>query len=145
MADPRGTEKARPDPPVAPAVSDLAAEAERARTPRTPFLALAGVWLVVAAVVAIVVDTVMAHVETLAAGGLEAGSVGDETPLRAFADAVRRSRPHHILIFLRAADHSAWQERQLIDRVREAFHIPITVFEIDHVGRVPAPGSRVSE
>ena len=31
------------------------AEAERARTPRTPLLALAGVWLAVAAVVALVV------------------------------------------------------------------------------------------
>jgi hypothetical protein len=33
---------------------DLAAEAERARTPRTPLLALTGVWVVVAAVVLIV-------------------------------------------------------------------------------------------
>jgi len=71
------------------------------------------------------------------------GTVGDETPLNAFADAVRRFRPHHILIALRASDHSAWQERQLVDRVREAFHIPITIFEIDQAGRVPTPGSRV--
>ena len=33
---------------------DLAAEAERGRTARTPFLALAGVWLAVVAVVAVV-------------------------------------------------------------------------------------------
>jgi hypothetical protein len=33
---------------------DLAAEAERARTPRTPLLALTGVWLAVAAVVLVV-------------------------------------------------------------------------------------------
>jgi hypothetical protein len=33
----------------------LATEAERARTPRTPALALAGVWVVVAAVVVVVV------------------------------------------------------------------------------------------
>jgi hypothetical protein len=45
---------------------------------------------------------------------------------------------------LRAADHSAWQERQLVDRVREAFHIPITLFEIDQAGRVPTPGSTVT-
>jgi hypothetical protein len=37
-------------------VDDLAAEVERARTPRTPLLALTGVWLAVAAtVVAILV------------------------------------------------------------------------------------------
>lgn len=47
MADPSRTRN--------PAQRDLAAEAERRRTPRTPFLALAGVWLVVAVVVAIVV------------------------------------------------------------------------------------------
>ena len=86
-------------------------------------------------------ETVLGHVETLAPRA--AGSVGDETPLNAFADAVRRFRPHHILVALRASDHSAWQERQLIDRVREAFHIPTTIFEIDRAGRVPAAGTRV--
>jgi hypothetical protein len=89
-------------------------------------------------------QAVLAHVETLAPAAGEAGTVGDETPLSAFADAVRRFRPHHILIALRASDHSAWQERQLVDRVREAFHIPITIFEIDKAGRVPAPGSHVA-
>ena len=88
-------------------------------------------------------EAVVDHVETLAPAAAGASSVGDETPLSAFADAVRRFQPHHILIALRAADHSAWQERRLVDRVREAFHIPITVFEIDRVGRVPAPGTRV--
>jgi hypothetical protein len=59
MADPPREEKAARDRPVAPAVADLAAEAERGRTPRTPFLALAGVWLVVAAVVLVVVAIVL--------------------------------------------------------------------------------------
>jgi hypothetical protein len=89
-------------------------------------------------------ETVLGHVEALAPDSSEEGGVGDETPLNAFADAVRRFRPDHILIALRAADHSAWQERQLVDRVREAFHIPITLFEIDQAGRVPTPGSTVT-
>jgi hypothetical protein len=89
-------------------------------------------------------QAVMAHVEAMRPSAPEKGAVGDETPLNAFADAVRRFRPHHILIALRASDHSAWQERQLIDRVREAFHIPITIFEIDQAGRVPTPGSHVA-
>jgi type VI protein secretion system component VasF len=38
---------------------DLANEAERAHTPRTPFRALAGVWLAVAIVVAIVIALVV--------------------------------------------------------------------------------------
>jgi hypothetical protein len=89
-------------------------------------------------------ETVLGHVGALAPDASESGSVGDETPLNAFADAVRRFRPHHILIAMRASDHSAWQERQLVDRVREAFHIPLTIFEIDQAGGVPAPGSDVS-
>jgi hypothetical protein len=88
-------------------------------------------------------EGVLAQVETLAPDAAAAGSVGDETPLSAFADAVRRFRPDHILIALRASDHSAWQERHLVDRVRESFHIPLTVFEIDRSGRVPAPGPAV--
>jgi hypothetical protein len=56
------------------------------------------------------------------------------------ADAVGRFRPDHILIALRSADHSAWQERHLVDKVREAFHIPLTTFEIDRRGQIPTPG-----
>jgi hypothetical protein len=54
MADPPGTEEPARDRPEAEGpVNDFAAEAERVRTPRTPFLALAGVWLTI--VVALVV------------------------------------------------------------------------------------------
>jgi hypothetical protein len=84
-------------------------------------------------------EVVLGHVEAVASGAAGTGSVGDETPFDAFADAVRAFQPHHILIALRASDHSAWQERHLIDRVRDAFHIPMTIIEIDRVGRVPHP------
>lgn len=90
-------------------------------------------------------QTVMSHVEELAPGAAEGGDVGDETPLSAFADAIRTFGPAHILIALRASDHSAWQERDLLDRVRESFHIPLTIFEIDEAGRVPTPGSHAAE
>jgi hypothetical protein len=80
--------------------------------------------------------TVLSHVEELAPEREVAGDVGDETPLSAFADAVRRFGPDHILIALRASDHSAWQERGLVDRVREAFPLPLTVFEIHRAGHV---------
>jgi hypothetical protein len=89
-------------------------------------------------------QSVMSHVEQLAPEGAVSGGAGDETPLSAFADAVRRFRPDHILVALRASDHSAWQERQLVDRVRAAFHIPLTIFEIDRAGHVPSPGSNAS-
>jgi hypothetical protein len=78
--------------------------------------------------------TVMSHVGELAPEREVAGVVGDETPLSAFADAVRRFGPDHILVALRASDHSAWQERGLVEGVREAFHVPLTVFEIDRAG-----------
>ena len=65
------------------------------------------------------------------------GRVADETPLTAFEDAVRDFRPDHILIALRGAEQAGWQERGLIDRVRERFRVPITIFEIDAGGRVP--------
>ena len=87
--------------------------------------------------------SVISHVEELAPEAAATGAIGDETPLSAFADAVRRFRPDHILLALRAADHSAWQERGLTDRVREGFHIPLTIFEIDRAGHVAAPGSRI--
>jgi len=67
------------------------------------------------------------------------GRVGDETPLTAFDDAVAGFQPDHILIALRGGDDAGWQERGLVDQVRERFQLPITVFEIAAEGR--APGS----
>ena len=71
------------------------------------------------------------------AGIAAAGRAGDETPLTAFDDAVRSFRPDHVLIALRGADAAGWQERGLVDLVRERFRLPITVFELDAAGRVP--------
>ena len=87
-------------------------------------------------------QTVIGHVDDLAPEAAVASAVGDETPLTALDDAVRRFRPDHILLALRAADHSAWQERGLTDRIREDFHIPLTSFEIDRAGEVPARARR---
>jgi hypothetical protein len=83
-------------------------------------------------------EAILGHVHAVAPGAEALGQVGDETPLTAFADAVRQFRPDHILIALRSSDHKAWQERHLVDLVRENFRIPITVFEIDRAGNVPA-------
>ena len=83
-------------------------------------------------------ETILGHVQALAPESDVRAQVGDETPLTAFADAIRQFGPDHILIALRRSDHKAWQERHLIDRIRENFRIPITVFEIDRAGHVPA-------
>jgi hypothetical protein len=79
---------------------------------------------------------VLGHVRELGPGAEARAQVGDETPLTAFEDAIRAFRPDHILVALRGSDHAAWQERGLIDAVLEAFHVPITVFEIDRAGYV---------
>lgn len=72
--------------------------------------------------------TVLGHIEAMDVR--VEGRVGDETPLTAFDDAVHEFRPDHIVIALRSAEHAGWQERGLLDKVRERFRLPITVFEI---------------
>ncbi len=81
-------------------------------------------------------STVLGHIETLAPEAGISGRIGDDTPFTAFADAIRQFLPDHILIALRSSDHSGWQERGLLDQLRE-FGIPITVFELDQAGRPP--------
>lgn len=75
-------------------------------------------------------STVLGQLDTLAPEANVSGRVGDDTPFTAFADAIRDFRPDHILIALRGGDHSGWQERGLLDQIRE-LGIPITVFELD--------------
>ena len=79
--------------------------------------------------------TVLGHIEALDVRA--EGRVGDETPLTAFDDAVAEFRPDHILIALRSSEHAGWQERGLLDKVRERVRLPITVFEIGPEGEVP--------
>jgi hypothetical protein len=81
-------------------------------------------------------STVLGHIETLAPEAEIRGQIGDDTPFTAFSDAIREFLPDHILIALRGSDQSGWQERGLLDQVRE-FGIPITVFELDAAGRPP--------
>ncbi len=81
-------------------------------------------------------STVLGQLDTLAPEANVRGRVGDDTPFTALADAIRDFRPNHILIALRGSDHSAWQERGLLDQIRE-FGIPITVFDLDRAGRPP--------
>jgi hypothetical protein len=79
--------------------------------------------------------TVLGHMEAMDVA--VEGRVGDETPLTAFDDAVNEFRPDHILIALRSSEHAGWQERGLLDKVRERFRLPVTVFEIGPEGGVP--------
>jgi|SRR5271154_36283 len=80
---------------------------------------------------------VLGHLDALGAPGT--GMVDADTPMLAFEDAVSTFKPDHILVGLRGADNGGWQEHHLLDRVRQRFHIPMTVFEVDGSGHVAAP------
>ena len=72
-------------------------------------------------------QTVLGHLDDL---GAEArGQVGADDPLLALEDAMRAFGPDHLLIALRGADRTGWQERGLLDQVLERFAIPVTVFQ----------------
>jgi hypothetical protein len=62
------------------------------------------------------------------------GTVGTDDPLVAFDDAIAEFRPDHLLIALRSAGSSGWQERGLVERVVERFGLPVTVFPIGESG-----------
>jgi hypothetical protein len=79
--------------------------------------------------------TVLGHMEAMDVPA--EGRVGDETPLTAFDDAVDEFRPDHILVALRSAEYAGWQERGLLDKLRERFRLPVTAFEIGPQGGVP--------
>jgi hypothetical protein len=84
-------------------------------------------------------DSILGDLETITSDSQRTrGVIGDDVPMTAFDDAVRTFGPDHILIAIRSADHAAWQERDLVEKVRRRFQILITVFELDQHGRIPA-------
>ena len=58
------------------------------------------------------------------------GEIGADDPLLAFEDALRDFEADHILVALRPDEEADWQERGLLDQVRERFSLPTTVFEV---------------
>lgn len=84
-------------------------------------------------------DSVLGHVRAL--GAHASGRRGDDVTLTAFADAVADFQPDHILIGLRSSKHANWQERGLIEQVRERFGLPVTSYAIDCGGHAFLPGA----
>jgi hypothetical protein len=72
--------------------------------------------------------TVLGHLEE-ESGGPVSGSVGADDPVLAFQDALAGFPADHILIALRDADRSGWQERGLLDKVL-GLGVPVTVFTV---------------
>jgi hypothetical protein len=58
------------------------------------------------------------------------GEVGADDPMLAFEDAIREFEPDHILVALRSGEEAGWQERGLLDQLRDRFGLPTTVFEV---------------
>ena len=58
------------------------------------------------------------------------GEVGADDPMLAFEDAIREFEPDHILVALRPDEEAGWQERGLLEELRERFGLPTTVFEV---------------
>ena len=65
-----------------------------------------------------------------------AGSVGDEDPLQAVADALATFPADALILAVHAPDAANWRERRLGERVRERFGIPVTEMTLDREGRV---------
>ena len=63
------------------------------------------------------------------AGTSPGGSVAADDPILAFEDALAGFPADHILIGLRAAEHSGWQERGLLDQLLR-FGLPVTAFTV---------------
>jgi hypothetical protein len=68
----------------------------------------------------------------LAASGVEAhGRVGDGDPLQAIADALREFEADEIVISTHPPDRSHWLERNITDRARRLFALPVTHVVVD--------------
>ncbi len=79
-------------------------------------------------------DAVLRHMRSI--GAQVRGRTGDDTMMVAFDDAVADFQPDHILIGLLSAGDAHWQERGLIEHVRERFGLPLTAYVIDPQGHV---------
>jgi hypothetical protein len=64
------------------------------------------------------------------------GSVGDEDPLQAVADALATFPADALILAVHAPEAANWRERRLGERVRERFGIPVTEMTLDREGRV---------
>ena len=97
-------------------------------------------------------STVLGQVETIAPKAAIEGRIGDDTPFTAFADAIRDFLPDHILLALRRGDHSGWQERGLLDQIRELGYPHYRCSARPWAGRLPVrdvarnvrPGCRIA-
>jgi nucleotide-binding universal stress UspA family protein len=84
---------------------------------------------------------VLQHMRLL--GARATGTIGDDSTLTAFADAVAKFHPDHIMVALRSSEHANWQERRLARHVKERFALPLTAYVVDPRGHVKSKEPRM--
>ena len=74
-------------------------------------------------------ERVAAVLDRLESSGVSAsGTLGDESPMTAFADAINDFAPDHIVLAFAASPERAWQRHDLVDHLLAEYALPITVF-----------------
>ena len=83
-------------------------------------------------------ERVNAIVGSIDASGQPAtrGSVGDEDPVQAVADALAVFPADALILAVHAPDAANWRERRFAETVRERFNLPVTEMLLDRDGRV---------
>jgi len=72
--------------------------------------------------------------DILRSENLEAdGALGNYRPLRALAEAVESFHPDRLVICTLPEDQSAWLRYDVVDRAREAHHLPVTHVVVESV------------
>ncbi len=89
-----------------------------------------------------------ARLETLLAGlrgeGFDAdGDIGDDDPVQAMEDELRRFPADEVIISTHPPGRSNWLERDVVERARQTFAIDVThvVVDLDREGVGPAPAT----
>ena len=73
-----------------------------------------------------------ASLAALRSAGIDAdGEVGDDDPVQALEDALRTFKADEVIISTHPAARSNWLERDVVERAREIFPIPITHVVVD--------------
>jgi hypothetical protein len=92
-----------------------------------------------------------ASIAALRAIGLEAsGQLGDADPMQALDDAFRVFGPDEILISTHPPARSNWLERQVVQKARDQYQVPVThvVVDLAHEAALthadPRPGPRIA-
>jgi nucleotide-binding universal stress UspA family protein len=81
-------------------------------------------------------DLVLGHLRAIGAHAGGTAIRGSVTTV--IGDAVGMFQPDHILIALRSAEHSNWQERRLIEHIEQRFDLPVSTYAVDVQGHTPS-------